>query len=83
MVDEVLSSEDIESIGKLQSEGISVIVGTNMHSLEALLGNPLYSQLLPPQDRLISPSDYPLNAMSGSTMHRHNHYQYSQCHHIY
>ena len=81
VVDEVLSANDIESIGKLQSEGISVIVGTNMHSLEALLGHPLYSQLLPPQDRLLSPNDLnPLNAMSGSSMHSHNRrlsYQYS------
>jgi len=81
VVDEVLSKEDIQSIGKLQSEGISVIIGTNMHSLEALLGHPVYSQLLPPQDRLLSPQDYnPINAMSGSSMHGHNRrssYQYS------
>lgn len=66
VVDEVLSNDDIEAIGKLQSEGISVVVGTNMHSLEALLGHPIYSQLLPPQDRLVSPHSLsPLNTMSG------------------
>eukprot|EP01084_Bolivina_argentea_P004412 8384_1 len=70
VVDEVLSLNDIESIGKLQSEGISVIVGTNMHSLEALLGHPLYSQLLPPQDRLLE-HGVALNTMSGSSSYSH------------
>merc|ERR1712176_303258 len=65
VVDEVLSEEDIEAIGKLQSEGISVVIGTNMHSLEALLGHPLYSHLLPPQDRLMDIP--PLNTMSGGS----------------
>jgi len=67
VVDEVLSEDDIEAIGKLQSEGISVVIGTNMHSLEALLGHPVYSQLLPPQDRLVSPHSLPINAMSGGS----------------
>jgi len=78
VVDEVLSDGDIEAIGKLQSEGISVVVGTNMHSLEALLAHPIYSQLLPPQDRLISPhSMSPLNTMSGSMHQRRSSYGYS------
>jgi len=77
VVDEVLSSDDITSIGKLQSEGISVVVGTNMHSLEALLGHPTYSQLLPPQNRLIS-HEYPaMNTLSGATHSRRSSYQYS------
>merc|ERR1712176_1031033 len=81
VVDEVLGKDDIDSIGKLQSEGISVIIGTNMHSLEALLGHPLYSQLLPPQDRLVSPHSVPLNSMSGGMNNSHhmrrNSYGYS------
>merc|ERR1712176_1706105 len=72
VVDEVLSEDDIEAIGKLQSEGISVVIGTNMHSLEALLGHPLYSQLLPPQDRLVSPHSLPINAMSGGLNGHHS-----------
>lgn len=75
VVDEVLSSDDIKSIGKLQSEGISVVVGTNMHSLEALLGHPTYSQLLPPQNRLTSPDYSPM--LSGATHPRRSSYQYS------
>eukprot|EP01084_Bolivina_argentea_P234358 394560_1 len=58
VVDEVVTSDDIESIGVLQSEGISVVVGTNMRSLEALLAHPLYSQLLPPQNRLPPSNQY-------------------------
>ena len=77
VVDEVLSEEDIEAIGKLQSEGISVVIGTNMHSLEALLGHPLYSLLLPPQDRLVSPHSMPLNSMSGAQHSRRHSYGYS------
>eukprot|EP01084_Bolivina_argentea_P027875 51788_1 len=82
VVDEVLSENDIESISKLQSEGISVIVGTNMHSLEALLGHPLYSQLLPPQDRLLE-HGIQLNTLSSSSSHNrklshfNNYQQYS------
>eukprot|EP00485_Elphidium_margaritaceum_P002329 CAMPEP_0202686954 /NCGR_PEP_ID=MMETSP1385-20130828/2692_1 /ASSEMBLY_ACC=CAM_ASM_000861 /TAXON_ID=933848 /ORGANISM="Elphidium margaritaceum" /LENGTH=1118 /DNA_ID=CAMNT_0049341643 /DNA_START=39 /DNA_END=3395 /DNA_ORIENTATION=+ len=78
VVDEVVTQDDIASIGRLQSEGISAVLGTNMHSLEALVGHPLYSQLLPPQDRLVSPSDYPLNSMMGGAGHsRRASYQYS------
>ncbi|ETO11797.1 hypothetical protein RFI_25579, partial [Reticulomyxa filosa] len=52
VVSEALSEEDIKVLSKLQSEGISVIVGTNMHSLPSLLGHETFSKLLPPQNRL-------------------------------
>ena len=75
VVDEVLSLGDIESIGKLQSEGISVVVGTNMHSLEALLGHPMYAQLLPPQNRLVSGLGYSEhNTLSGGSHGHHGHH---------
>ena len=52
IVDEVLSEHDINVVSKLQSEGISCIVGTNMHSLKALIGHPVFSRLLPQQQSL-------------------------------
>lgn len=51
IVDEVLSEDDINALQKLQSEGISVVCGTNMATLPALMSHAVFSSLLPPQDR--------------------------------
>ncbi|ETO26212.1 ATPase [Reticulomyxa filosa] len=53
VVGEVLSEEDIQVLSKLQSEGISVIVGTNMHSLSSLLGHKSKRRLSVDQQHLL------------------------------
>ena len=53
VVDEVMNEEGIYELSKLQSEGISVIAGTNIATLKALLVHPIFSKLLPSQHQLI------------------------------
>ena len=47
VVDEIDSLSDIEALQRLQRQGISVIVGTNVANLQSLMGHPLFAGLLP------------------------------------
>ena len=69
IVDEVLSEEDINALQKLQSEGISVVCGTNMSTLQALMSHTVFSKLLPPQDRPNFVNNKHVNSISFMSAH--------------